>query len=518
MDTENTTPSDKKALDIGPAIELLKGVGLIVGSLGSLAVLFFWIGNAIIVARLRAYNLYGIVHYTDDYVKEAGYQFFQDIFTFFQQPELLLLFILATSLVVASIPVGPFSSNVQTDLLAQRWIFRLPMSIVLWIRGNGIHYFLFLGLALSAGISLTSNWAIKNLSSGIIAHERLLANIFDAAKDKLLVFVPKDEVKPNRLQQGFYDALISSEVPKLLWLSHALSELYPDALTGDSPLDLIERFQKDFAIKEGSDFKSEEEFKRSATFQTLRNIRITRALNRKLRESVESTLWVFRNYLSGHLTGEEDFSSLVVIPASYEIVNDSIRDTQMGLENILAFFKPVDKEFEKLMLKLLNIRPLRFGSTLLSFSFWVLVWILIYLLANIPRILTFKHWEKGYYFLILLLFLTIAVALPTAYGRYKFEFKVQKLNDIIFSGDDSSHPIKKRFKDLWDKRATLYVLGPTKGREVIVGAIKANPESPVTSSQILMLDRDSFKFVIVEPVQVQEIQQIIRILQEKGQS
>ena len=51
------------------AVEVLKNIGVVAGSLGSLAVLFFWIGNAIIVNRLRAYNLYGVVHYTDEYVK-----------------------------------------------------------------------------------------------------------------------------------------------------------------------------------------------------------------------------------------------------------------------------------------------------------------------------------------------------------------------------------------------------------------------------------------------------------------
>ncbi len=66
--------------NIKTLMDIMKAIGFIGGGLGSLAILFFWIGNAIVVARLRVYNLYGVVHYTEEYVKEAGYQFFQDLF------------------------------------------------------------------------------------------------------------------------------------------------------------------------------------------------------------------------------------------------------------------------------------------------------------------------------------------------------------------------------------------------------------------------------------------------------
>jgi hypothetical protein len=124
METES---SKAKGFDFGPVIDFLKGIGVVAGSLGSLAALFFWIGNAIIVARLRAYNLYGVVHYTDEYVKEAGYQFFQDIFTFFQRWELILLFILATCLILLLIPAGPFSPASKKDIHSNRRIISSGM-------------------------------------------------------------------------------------------------------------------------------------------------------------------------------------------------------------------------------------------------------------------------------------------------------------------------------------------------------------------------------------------------------
>jgi hypothetical protein len=43
--------SQEKTLDLGRAADLVKNVGVVIGGLGSLAVLLFWIGNAIIVAR-----------------------------------------------------------------------------------------------------------------------------------------------------------------------------------------------------------------------------------------------------------------------------------------------------------------------------------------------------------------------------------------------------------------------------------------------------------------------------------
>jgi hypothetical protein len=190
----NMTQQEKKAVDIGSAIEILKSVGIIAGSLGSLAALFFWIGNAIIVARLRAYNLYGVVHYTDEYVKEAGYQFFQDIFTFFQRWELILLFILATCLILLLIPAGPFSPASKKDIHSNRRIIQEALSFVFRMRDKGVHYYLFLGLAIFTSISLTSDLGVRNLSKNILRYERTLKEISDIATNNRLIFIMERKV------------------------------------------------------------------------------------------------------------------------------------------------------------------------------------------------------------------------------------------------------------------------------------------------------------------------------------
>lgn len=511
MSPESSTSSDKRAFEIGAAIELLKGVGVVVGSVGGLAVLFFWIGNAIIVARLRAYNLYGVVRYTEEYVNEAGYQFFQDIFTFFQDWRLLLLFLVAAILVVFLIPVGPFTFGAGADFPPGHGVKR----ILARIRGSGTHYGLFFFLALSASISLTSNLGLENLSKAIEAHYDRLNRILEYIKARPLFFeeIPESGKKHNFFQKDFYEHLTVGEEPTLQWLSQSLTELYKDGTAN-----LIEQFQQDFKIKEKSQFESDEEVKKSQTARVLLGLRLSQKLDKLLREKLGTAASSVRSLLLAHRTSGEDYSSLVVVPANYERVNELVQETKILYRHILASFRPVDAEFAKSMSDLSAIEPLRFGSVLLSFSFWVLIGIMAYLFLNVPNVLKFHHWEMGYFFLMLLLFLTILITLPTAYGRYKFEFQIQKVNDIIFAEDDSNNPIKKKVKELWEGKAVLYLLGPTRGKEVIVGAIESDLDPNVGGPQILILDKETFRFMNVEPVQVEDIQRIIKILKRRGRS
>lgn len=507
--------ADKRRLDLQPVVELLKSLGVIFGSFGSLALLFFWIGNAIIVARLRAYNLYGVVRYTDEYVNEAGYQFFQDIFTFFQDWKLLLLFLVATALVIALIPVGPHTRGEPKDLTGKPWILGILFGIVAKIRAYAIHYGLFLLLALSASVSLTSNLGVENLSKAIDDHEERLQKIRDYIENKPLVFkaIPKAEVGANPSQKLFYDGLSSGEKPTLYWLSQSLSEFYKDTPGSGGLSNWIERFQTDFNIKERPHFDSDEEVEKSLTGQVLLDLRLSNKLDKRLRDSLRYSSTTLRQLLNAHRDSGEDYLSLVVIPANYERVNDAILETKVLWKKVLRYFKPEDEGFSKLMSDLVDIEPLRFGSFLLSFSFWVLLGMGAYILLNVTNLLKFKHWEAGYFFLMVLLFITIVVTLPTAYGRYKFEFKIHKLNEIIFSEDDPNNPIKRKVRELWDKNASLYLLGPTKGKEeVIVGAIRSEQDPLGGGLQILVLDRASYKFMLLEPAGIHDNQTIIRML------
>jgi hypothetical protein len=519
---------EKKGFEIGPAIELLKSLGVIAGSLGSIAALFFWIGNAIIVARLRAYNLYGVVHYTDEYVKEAGYQFFQDIFTFYQRWELIFLFILAIGLVFLLIPVGPFSSGLRPAITVNNRILKRTLEFIFRMRDKGVHYVLFLALAISTSISLTSDYGVRNLSENILRQERVLKDIFDIAKNNRLIFTleRKPGIHDDEFRQKFYEKLTTGEAPSSVWLLQALCDAYPletcdysAAVDKDFLLKQTDKFQKELGLNESPDVIFNDNFRDTRTYKTLLNIRLSGKLNKMIADGVESTLSCLWTHLSRHLTYKEDFSSLVVNPSNYEKVNEQIKDLRILHKNIMACFKPVNSESIRVMSALSGIRPVHFGSVLMSFSFWVLIGLLVYLFVNMPRIIRFKNWEKGYFFLMLLLFLTILVTLPSAYGRYNFEFKIQKLNDIIFTGDnksdDAANPIKKKLKELWARNANLYILGPTKGKEVIVGAIEPGPNSADTSPRILMLDRETYRFIDVEPVRAEDIPCIIRNLQQK---
>ncbi|OGQ80204.1 MAG: hypothetical protein A3F90_12755 [Deltaproteobacteria bacterium RIFCSPLOWO2_12_FULL_60_19] len=522
-------PTQKeKGFDLQPVVELLKSLGVIFGSFGSLALLFFWIGNAVIVARLRAYNLYGVIRYTDEYVNEAGYQFFQDIFTFFQDWRLLLLFLAATALVIALMPVGPYAADESKgpadkskESAGKPWIVRAATRIVdaaPWIvirlRGHAIHYVLFLALALGASLMLTSDLGVKNLSKSIDAYEAQLQRTLDYVdKKQSLVFklIPQAAGRANFPQQIFYDGLISGETQTRSWLSQSLFELYGDGPSGGEFSAGIEQFQQEFGVKEPATFGSDEEVRKSQTARVLMELRLSRKLYQQLHDSLEHSALLVRKLLNAHRESGEDYLSLVVIPANYERVNDAVLSTKTLWKNVTQFFKSDDRDFNRLMGELVDLRPLRFGSVLLSFSFWVLLGLVAYILLNIPNLLKFSHVEVGYFFLIVLLFITIVVTLPTAYGRYKFEFKVQKLNEIIFA-DDLNNPIKKKLKELWDKNASLYLLGPTKGKEVIVGAIAGGQDSGSAGLQILVLDRESYKFMLVEPAGINDNQTIIKML------
>jgi hypothetical protein len=519
---------EKKGFEIGPAVELLKSLGVIAGSLGSIAALFLWIGYAIIIARLRAYNLYGVVHYTDEYVMEAGYQFVQDIFTFYQRWELIFLFIFVICLIFLLIPAGPFSSGSSPDIKANNATIRRALAYIFKMRGKGVHYVLFLALAIFTSISLISDCGVRNLSEKILRQERELKEIYTIVKNNRLIFKleRKPGIQDDEFRRKFYEKLTTGEEPSSVWLLQALCDAYPPkicvdpkALNKDFLLKQTVEFQKEMELNESPDVIFKDEFKDTRTYKTLLNIRISGKLNRMIADGVESTLSCLWTHLSRHLTYKEDFSSLAVNPSNYEKVNEQIKDLRMLHKNILAYLKPGNSETIMVMSALSRIRPVHFGNVLMSFSFWVLIGLLVYLFLNMPRIIRFKNWEKGFFFLILLLSLTILVTLPSAYGRYNFEFNILKLNDIIFAEDnkldDAANPIRKKLKELWANNATLYILGPAKGREVIVGAIEPGPNSGDTSPRILMLDRETYRFIDVEPVRAEDIPCIIRNLQQK---
>lgn len=525
------TQRDMLKNDFTPYIETLKSLGIIVGSLGSIAALFFWIGNVIVIARLRAYNLYGLVHYTDEYVTEAGYQFFQDIFTFFHDWKLILCFVVVLILIIITIPYGPFGSKEKEDVsispekkkkgdvevkkkgnILNNLISIKTNNPIHWVRSHSLHYVFFLLLPLSASIILTMDWPVKNLSKNIISQERLLNDIYNKNEEEMLIFNRSSEAKinANEFQKRFYDLLTyPGEIP-YEWLKDFL-----ELDQGDSFTSKVNEFQKEFSIDEPFDGDIAK-FKESKTYQTLMKIYLNYKLNKMILEGVEETINKIHRLLSVHLKAEDDYSSLVIIPGNYEVVNNSINKLKLLRENILAFFEPGNNATREVMDGLGKLDSIRFGHFLLSYSFWILIGAIVYLLINSARILNFSYWEKGYFIVMVLLFLTILIALPTAYGKYKFEFKIQKLNDVVFSMDaKEGSPIEKKLNDLLNKKTKLYILGPTRGKEIIIGVMRDFDNSNnMPNSQIIILEQNAFKYVNVEPVKLEDIPDIIKVLRE----
>lgn len=507
-----TQQSDQTSprVDLTAILEVLKSVGLVVGGIGGGAILFFWIGNAIIVARLRAYNLYGVVHYTDEYVTEAGFQFFQDIFTFFQDWRLIPFFVILMALLLLTVPVG--GGKAAHERPAAEGRITRSVSLILRYR---INYLIFLTLALSAAFILTSGWFVRKLSSDIVCQERLLADVSHDLGEKILILLPRKGAleQADEFQQRFYEELTFGVEPTLRWLDYALAELSRKEGTALS----LDVFQKRFSIREPSPFRSDADFEKSETYATLRNIWLSHALQQRLRERVNLTLQDFRSLLSGHLTSEGDTSSLVLIPANYELAGDSMRRLTRLRENISAFFIPGDEDTGRICKSLGSLKPIAFGQFMISYSFWVLIGILVYLLLNSTRLIRLPLWEGGYFVVIFLLFLTVLITLPTAYGRFKFEFKVQRLKDIVFTGEDKgAHPLRKKLDEARQRGAELYILGPTKGREIIIGAFEHPEQAGAGSTRIIMLERSAYSYMSVEPVRPEKIPGIIRLLRQQA--
>jgi len=509
--TQPTADKIPVKFDLTPFLDVMKSVGIVIGSVGSIAAIFLWIGYAIIVARLRAYNLYGIVRYTDEYTTEAGYQFFQDMFTFFQDWKVVLLFIAVIAAIIITIPVGPFISAKKEPQPCT------VIHVLGLIRRLGLNYLFFSVLAISACLVLVTNLPAKKLYSNIFEQEQLLSMLAEECKSGPLVFVPRKgaDKSANTFQKIFYNELTKSEKPTREWLAAVLTDLNPEDRSDIR--DRIIKFQQEFEIRESPDFSFDGDFEKSETYRTLLNIRLSSKLNVELPRKIDKTLADIHMLLGRILTSEEgeSFSTLVAYTANNRPVNDSIQELGLYRENVNIFFDQKDSHTANIIDHLKKLHTFNFGQFFLSYAFWTLVGIFIYLLINSTRIVNFRQWELGYFATMVLIFLTIVVTLPTTYGRYKYEFKVLKLNDIVFAGDEKGeNPVRKKLDQLKSRDAGLYILGPTKGKEVILGAIKTTGDSAVNTPQIIMMDRETVKYMNVEPLRSRDIPDIIALFRQ----
>ena len=117
------------------------------------------------------------------------------------------------------------------------------------------------------------------------------------------------------------------------------------------------------------------------------------------------------------------------------------------------------------------------------------------------------------------MFLIIAVALPTIYGRYKFEFRVQKMKG--FELQQAEHSISAGTIDSLVKGEidNMYILGPTKGKEIIIASIPPkNSQDQYADSgntQIMIFDKSAFKSMVLEQIPPREIPMIIQSLKHR---
>ena len=137
--------------------------------------------------------------------------------------------------------------------------------------------------------------------------------------------------------------------------------------------------------------------------------------------------------------------------------------TQIGVE----FGYPPALEILK------NLKAIHFCGFILSFSFWNLIGLLVYLLFNISNFFRFKRWEQIYFVSAALLFLIMAIVIPNTYGKYRFEFGIQEVRPIAMGTKaiQMNHEgTEWQLNTMIENGAVLYTLGPTRDKEVIIAA------------------------------------------------
>jgi hypothetical protein len=467
-----------------------------------------------------------MVRYTDDYIKEAGYQFLQDIFTFFERPELVLIFILALLLVFFIVPIGPYkkaegNSGVLRRIFKGNFKLKELSRSLIDIR---VQYSFFLMIALLCAIVLISNYPTRLLTTKIISQERYLSQTQESLEEPIF-FVKKSSIHPNGFQKRFYEQFVSSiklEDPSqtVPWLMNSLSQILNTEVTKTNLKRILDSFQHKFKIDEKNILDQDlNMFNQSETYHQIYQFLLNMEINELVLDQVKRSLSSLRNNLSGHLDSELDYSNLAVIPSSYNLFNKEIMKLKKELSNIVFFFSPADLQTRKVIRNLKRLKTVQCGGILLTFSFWILIGLLIYLLLNFPNFLKFATKEKVYFLFMLLLFLIIAVALPSTYGRYKFEFRIQKINNIIFKNDSKEageNSIQTHIQRLLKEGMNLYVLGPTKGQEVIIGVIPSGSKAITRKERIIVLEKDLYNYMSFESISSWEIRNIINLMRERA--
>ncbi len=495
-------------------VENLKGVGMVLGSLGSVAALFYWIGYAVIMSRLRVYDLYGIVRYTDEYVTEAGYQFFLDHLTFYQEPWTVPVMLAVIIALFVAMPWGPFPRQLRSvEIQAPRSarIRHWPQRAYFILRNPYVGYLVFVALALASVVVITADLPLSLFRRQIDRQEKRLVEIQGVLDNAVLVFgpLPEQERSGDPALRNRFDNFIRGESLEpgssgREWVSQSMNSLarvYPDVLKKTSMEEMLTAFQKELDIPDEGPEILDKDFTRSVTYDALRGLRVNEKINRELERRTKIALAYLRHLRDAIPDGETDFFTIVRYTRYFRLANEALRDLADLRGTIGVSFGPRTTETMKAWKRLEGVRPIRFGQFLLSCSFWVLVGILVYLVLNSPQLLKFAHWELLYFVALLMLFLTLAVSLPTAYGKYRFDFKMLKLVDMAFREDQTRRgEVGRKIEELRKQNANLYILGSTKGNEVLIGAISAEK-----APQIVIFERDAFTLVTVEPPRADDV-------------
>ncbi len=497
-------------------LDVLKSLGIIVGGAGSLAALFVGIGTGIVIARLREYNLFGVIHYTEEYVSDAGMQFLQDLFTFFQDWRLIILFSFLALLVSLSLPLGPAGSGPEEkepDGGAVKLICAARKKLLKF----KVNYAVFFSLLLIAVVLLTSKIPVRMLYSNVSRQQDVLMRLDSEIRANARAFSFAADAKKSKdvFTERFIELLSFTIEPTKDSIELMLLDIDGEEASSEKSLSAgLGGFQEKHGIKETPDVIERREFGDSLTYKKLVDAYLTSKIVRRLSRDVSETLDDFRSRLGSQLTDDMDFDTLVRYTVNYPVVNRRIEALVSLRNNIQTAFVAGNDGTKKLMSGLGRLRTINFGYVMLSYSFWILLGSVAYLVVNFGKLFVMKNWERAYYISVLLMLMIIMVTLTSSYGRYKYEFKIQKVVDMAVSEKyNKTATLNEFIADIKESGGrTLYVLGPTKGKEVFLASLGRFGNTAGGALQIVTLEKDVLVFMAVEPVDPLEVPGIIEML------
>jgi len=141
--------------------------------------------------------------------EEAGFQFLQDVFSFFRQPALIALAVALVAVLMCFMPVGPFRDNAGPPLPEEKGTVNRLFSRM---KRLNLQYVIFFLISLSMTLALALDWGARKLSDDIMADAATLRSAITSMDDaaqrkKPPAFIYRERKDLDKFQARFIEDL-----------------------------------------------------------------------------------------------------------------------------------------------------------------------------------------------------------------------------------------------------------------------------------------------------------------------